>query len=135
MRFILLTVAAACLSPVCATFGPSEPSYDEGGSGWGACDEEGNHSKSNKRTGSDLWNHGGGDDGKNDDDKYGYHKSKICWTKTHPPKSYQTYHVPKTWSKPGKDHKTVTYSDSPKYPLPTTVDAPSYVSQCPDTPV
>ncbi|PVH76727.1 hypothetical protein DL98DRAFT_517713 [Cadophora sp. DSE1049] len=134
MRFILLTVAAVCLSPVCATFGPSDPSYDEGGSGWGACDEDGKHSKSNKRTGSDLWNHGGDDDGKDDDDKYGDHKSKICWTKTHAPKSYQTYHVPKTWSKPGKDHKTITYSDTPKNPLPTTVDTPPSYTIVPPQP-
>ncbi|KAH7411233.1 hypothetical protein BKA64DRAFT_376957 [Cadophora sp. MPI-SDFR-AT-0126] len=134
MRFILLIIAAVSLSPVCATFGPSDPSYDKDGVGWGACDEDGKNSKSNKRTGSDLWGHGGEGDGKDGDGNYSDHKSKLCWTKTHPPKSYQTYHVPKTWTKPGKDHKTITYSDTPKVPLPTTVDTPPSYTIVPQQP-
>ncbi|KAH6723003.1 hypothetical protein BKA61DRAFT_726965 [Leptodontidium sp. MPI-SDFR-AT-0119] len=109
MRFILFAVTAVFLSSVCATFGPS---YDEGSNGWPSYDKDGKHGWN--------WDH---DD---DDDKYGYHKSKdIGWTKTHAPKSYQTHHIPKTHgTNPGKDHKTITYSDTPQYPLPTTANTP-----------
>ncbi|KAK0119606.1 hypothetical protein ONS95_011046 [Cadophora gregata] len=88
----------------------------------------------NRRTGSDLWNHGGDDNGKDDDDKYGAHKSKICWTVPHAPKSYQTYHAPKTWTKPVKDHKTITYSDTPMNPLPTTLGPPQSYTVLPPQP-
>ncbi|KAG4444228.1 hypothetical protein IFR05_000325 [Cadophora sp. M221] len=125
MRFILFAVTAIFLSPICATFGPS---YDEGSNGWPSYDKDGKHSKPSKTYGWD-WGH----DDDDDDDKYGHHKSKnIGWTKTHAPKSYQTHHIPKTHgTNPGKDHKTITYSDTPQYPLPTTADTPPSYSIIP----
>lgn len=122
MRFILLAAAtAALLSPVCATFGG-------GDKGWPSYDTDWKYPKPSKTHGSGWdWKHGDDDD----DNKYRYHKSKkIGWTKTHEWKSYETHHIPKTHgTNPGKEHQTISYGDTPKNPLPTTVDTPpSYVS-------
>ncbi|KAH7355195.1 hypothetical protein BKA65DRAFT_593243 [Rhexocercosporidium sp. MPI-PUGE-AT-0058] len=117
MRFALFAAATVFLSPVRATFGPSN---DDGGIGSPSYDKDGKHAKPNKTY---NW------DNDDDDDKHDYHKSKkIDWTKTHAEKSHQTYHIPKTHgTNSGKDHKTITYSDAPKYPLSSSADTlPGY---------